>query len=93
LHTRDWKWSKSRNRNYDRDGSHDGVRTHRKPWRGPHVNARISWDLGLGSATDPDAGFCEVLFPDIRIDPTERVDRGDAPRVASSLQASVPCVA
>jgi phage tail-like protein len=50
----------------------------------PHINAHFVVDLGLGSATDADAGFCEVVFPEFRIDPAERVDRGDAPQVASA---------
>jgi hypothetical protein len=47
----------------------------------PHTNAHFVVDLGRGDATDADAGFCEVVFPEFRIDP-QRVDRGDAPQVA-----------
>jgi phage tail-like protein len=42
----------------------------------PHLNAHFVVDLGRGDATDPDVGFCEVVFPEFRIGPAERVKRG-----------------
>ena len=45
----------------------------------PHLNAHFIVDLGRGAARGPDAGFCEVVFPEFRIGPAERVKRGDAP--------------
>lgn len=48
----------------------------------PHTNAHFVVDLGRGDATDADTGFCEVVFPEFRIGPAERVDRGDAPQAA-----------
>jgi phage tail-like protein len=48
----------------------------------PHTNAHFLVDLGRGDATDADAGFCEVVFPEFRIGPAECADRGDAPEAA-----------
>jgi phage tail-like protein len=41
----------------------------------PHLNAHFIVDLGRGDASDPDAGFCEVVFPEFRIGPAKRVKR------------------
>ena len=45
----------------------------------PHLNAHFLVDLGRADATDPDHGFCEVVFPEFRIPPAKRVKRGRAP--------------
>jgi len=53
----------------------------------PHTNAHFIVDLGRGDATDADAGFCEVVFPEFRIAPAERADRVDASQAAPSFRA------
>ena len=47
----------------------------------PHLNAHFIVDLGRGDARAPDVGFCEVVFPEFRIGPAERVKRGGPPVV------------
>ena len=49
--------------------------TPRAPAR-PHLNAHFIVDFGRGA---PDVGFCEVVFPEFRIAPAERVKRGGPP--------------
>ena len=41
----------------------------------PLLNAHFLVDLGGGDARAPEAGFCEVVFPEFRMDATEAARR------------------
>src|SRR6266850_1481472 len=38
----------------------------------PHTNSNFLVDLGFGDPQSPSSGFCEVIFPEFRIDSLER---------------------
>src|SRR5438132_5489335 len=48
-------------------------RTLRSEIQRPHANSNFLVDLGYGDPNSFDAGFCEVIFPEFRIDAPEPV--------------------
>jgi phage tail-like protein len=54
----------------------------------PHINTHFLVDLGRGDATDPDVGFCEVVFPEFRIGRAKRAKRGGTSVVPPSPNES-----
>src|SRR6516162_5923207 len=43
----------------------------------PYTGAHFLVDLGVGNSRNADKGFCEVVFPDFRIDRPERAGAAD----------------
>lgn len=55
----------------------------------PLGNGRFLVDLGLGTdPRAPEAGFCEVIFPEFRLDPGE--EKGAGPDLLTPAQALAP---
>lgn len=49
----------------------------------PHTNAHFLVDLGVGDPHGPERGFCEVVFPEFRIDEPAGAQPAGSPHVAT----------
>jgi phage tail-like protein len=49
----------------------------------PHTGAHFLVDLGVGNSWNPEKGFCEVVFPEFRVDKPERAGAADSACVGS----------
>jgi phage tail-like protein len=65
-----------------------GKRAVRPPIGRPHANSNFLVDLGSGDPNSFSAGFCEVVFPEFRIDGPELVATSGAEQAADRENSS-----